>query len=120
MVVVVDDDLSMRKALQRLLRTAGWGVRTFASAGEFMAAEPIAPACIVLDVCLAGLSGLDLQQQLAALHPTVSVVMISGQADADLRERALHAGAVAFLDKPFDDQVLLAAVAKVVAAAHRS
>ncbi len=111
-VFVIDDDASVRKALQRLLRTVGRRVETFASAAEFLARESLpAWACVVLDVRMPGVGGFELQRRLATSHPALPVVMITGHGDDEVRQRGLDAGAIAVLDKPFDDQVLLDAVA---------
>lgn len=116
MVLVVDDDASVRKALRRLFRSAGYDVEMFATGVEFLAHRPPqAPACLVLDVRMPGISGLDLQQQLATSNPGLPVVVITGHGDEDVRRRALDAGAAAILYKPFDDQALLDAVARAIA-----
>ena len=115
LVLVVDDDPSVRKALQRLFRSAAYPVETFASAAEFLAYDvPAGAACLVLDIRMPGISGLDLQQQLAATRPELPIVVITGHADAETRQRALAGGAVAVLYKPFDDQALLDAVARAI------
>src|SRR6185369_11526316 len=107
-VVVVDDDASVRRALSRLLRSAGCAVETFGTASEFLARpEAPVPSCLVLDVRLPGMSGLDLQARLATDHRELPIVFITGHGSSKLRQRALNAGAVAVLDKPFDDQNLL-------------
>jgi two-component system, LuxR family, response regulator FixJ len=115
-VFVVDDDPSVRKALQRLFRSASYGVETFASASEFLALDVLPEAgCVVLDIRMPGISGLDLQQQLASKRPRLATVVITGHADEETRQRALDGGAVAVIYKPFDDQVLLDAVARGLA-----
>ena len=109
-VFVVDDDVSVREALAPLLRTAGWHAETFASAQDFLLRPPPAvPCCLILDVALPGLNGLDLQQQLAA-RPDMPIVFITGHGDIPTSVRAIKAGAVEFLTKPFTTDVLLAAV----------
>jgi len=110
-VFVVDDDLSVREGLERLLRAVGRKVETFASAEEFLAnrIENI-PSCLVLDVGLAGLSGLDLQKQIAEANRTTPIVFITGQKDVPTSVRAMKAGAVEFLVKPFSEQDLLDAI----------
>ena len=110
LVAVVDDDASSRKALRRLLRAAGYAVETFESAAEFLARSSFLPACLVVDIRMPETSGLDLQRQLAGSRPELPIVMITGHGSADVRERAVAAGAVAVLDKPFDDRALLAAI----------
>jgi FixJ family two-component response regulator len=110
-VFVVDDDPSMRRALESLLRSVGHDVRLFSSAQEFMQAErPDAPGCLVLDVRLPGMSGLAFQEELAKAGVALPVVFITGHGDVPMTVRAMKAGAAEFLTKPFDDQVLLDAV----------
>ena len=101
-VFVVDDDLSVREGLERLLRAVGRKVETFASAQEFLAhrIENI-PSCLVLDVGLPGLSGLDLQKQIAEANRTTPIVFITGQKDVPTSVRAMKAGAVEFLLRSF-------------------
>lgn len=114
-IAVVDDDHSLRNALGRLLRSAGCAVETFGTANEFLArvATPT-PDCLVLDVRMPGISGLDLQRRLATDHPELPIVIITGHASCGLRQRALDAGAVAVLDKPFDERNLLDAVGQAL------
>jgi FixJ family two-component response regulator len=115
LVFVVDDDLSVRRALSRLLRAEGYEVRTFATAGEFLAyTRPSRPACLVLDVRLPDMSGLELQRRLGVVAPRLPVVVISGHADAAMREEALAANGLAFLAKPFGDEALLSAVSEAL------
>jgi FixJ family two-component response regulator len=110
-VFVVDDDLSVREGLERLLRAVGRKVETFASAEEFLAHRiENTPSCLVLDVGLAGLSGLDLQKQIADANRTTPIVFITGQKDVPTSVRAMKAGAVEFLVKPFSEQDLLDAI----------
>jgi FixJ family two-component response regulator len=108
MVYVVEDDSSVREALAGLIRSAGWNVEVFVSAQEFLA-RPLAdaPSCLVLDVGLPGLSGLDLQARMADLHQDIPIVFITGHGDIPTSVRAMKAGAVEFLTKPFVDQDLL-------------
>jgi FixJ family two-component response regulator len=108
MVFVVEDDASVREALAGLIRSAGWNVEVYVSAQEFLA-RPRAdgPSCLVLDVGLPGLSGLDLQSRMAELHQDIPIVFITGHGDIPLSVRAMKAGAVEFLTKPFVDQDLL-------------
>jgi len=114
-VFVVDDDASVREALRSLLRSAGFGVETFASAQEFLARTPSdLPGCLVLDVGLPDLSGLDLQQQMAAMNREIPIVFITGQGDVPTSVRAMKAGAVEFLTKPFGEQDLLDAIRQAV------
>lgn len=110
-VYVVDDDPSMRKAMGRLCESAGLEVKTFASAREFLDREvPTSPACLVLDVHLPGLSGLDLQAELAARNIHTPIVFITGQGDIPTSVRAMRAGAVDFLTKPFRHQDLVTVI----------
>jgi FixJ family two-component response regulator len=109
-VFVVDDDLSVRESLELLIRHAGWQPETFASAPAFLArAHPTGPCCLVLDVTLPGLSGLDLQQQLAA-RTEMPIIFITGHGDVPMSVQAMKAGAVEFLTKPFQADVLLEAI----------
>ena len=111
MIFVVDDDASMREALQRLLRSVGLQVTTFASAREFLDHRGAdAPGCLVLDVRLPGLSGLDLQRELAAAQLDLPIIFITGYGDIPMTVQAMKAGAVEFLTKPFRDQDLLDAI----------
>ncbi len=110
-VFVVDDDASMREALSGLLRAAGWNVETFASAREFLArSRADQPSCLVLDVRLPGLSGLDLQQRMAEVNIAIPIVFITGHGDVPTSVKAMKAGAVEFLTKPFADNELLEAI----------
>jgi FixJ family two-component response regulator len=110
-VFVVDDDASVRAALDSLFRSVNLVVRSFGSAQEFLSEAPTdGPACVVLDVRLPGMSGLDLQRQLAERDATLPVIIITGHGDIPMTVRAMRAGAVEFLPKPFRDQDLLDAV----------
>lgn len=114
-IAVVDDDLSLRTALGRLLRSVGCAVETFGNATEFLARIPgPVPDCLVLDVHMPEISGLDLQRQLATDHPELPIVIITGDASSGLRRRALDAGAIAVIDKPFDERNLLDAVGQAL------
>jgi len=110
-VFVVDDDLSMRRSLEALLRSVGHDVQLFASAQEFMhAPRSDAPGCLVLDVRLPGMSGLTFQQELTKAGVALPIIFITGHGDVPMTVRAMKAGAAEFLTKPFDDQVLLDAI----------
>lgn len=110
-VFVVDDDESMRKAVARLLRASGYGVEAYASARDFLDHEPPeGPACLVLDVRMPGVSGLDLQRDLRRAGLDIPVVFITGHGDVSMSVTAMKAGAVDFLQKPFEDHQLLDAV----------
>jgi FixJ family two-component response regulator len=114
-VFVVDDDPSIREALQGLIRSVGLRVQTFGSAQEFLGSHrPDAPACLVLDVRLPGLSGLDLQRDLAEAGIQLPIIFITGHGDIPMSVRAMKAGAVEFLTKPFHPQVLLDAIQQAV------
>jgi FixJ family two-component response regulator len=109
-VFVVDDDVSVRESLETLVKSAGWRPETFATAREFLSrARPTVPCCLVLDVTLPDLSGLDLQEQLAG-RTDMPIVFITGHGDVPMTVRAMKAGAVEFLTKPFDDAALLDAI----------
>ncbi len=115
-VFVVDDDPSVRKALGRLLRSAGFQAETFESAQEFLRRpRPEEPACLVLDVRMPGMSGLEMQQQLNLRGAMLPVIFITGHGDIPMSVRAMKAGAVDFLPKPFEDHQLLTAVQQAVA-----
>jgi FixJ family two-component response regulator len=110
-VFVVDDDPSIREAIESLLKLAGLRVETFGTAQEFLRNErPDLPGCVVLDVELPGLSGLDLQRELAAHGIKLPVIFITGYGDIPMSVRAMKAGATEFLTKPFRDQDLLDAI----------
>jgi FixJ family two-component response regulator len=109
-VFVVDDDISVRESLELLIQNAGWKPETFASPQEFLARPRVAvPCCLVLDVSLPGLNGLELQQQLAE-RTDMPIIFITGYGDVPMSVRAMKAGAVEFLTKPFRDDVLIDAI----------
>ena len=111
-VFVVDDDPSIRKSLSLLLSSVGYGVKTFASAKEFLESErgTPGPACLVLDVKMPGLGGLDLQKELKSRNTIIPIIFITGHGDIPMSVQAMKKGAVDFLSKPFDDGDLLDAV----------
>jgi FixJ family two-component response regulator len=114
-VFVVDDDPSIRDALQELIGLVGVRVQTFGSAKEFLESQrPDAPACLVLDVQMPGLSGLDLQRELAQAGVQLPIIFITGHGDIPMSVRAMKAGAVEFLTKPFHHQDLLDAVRQAI------
>ena len=116
MVFVVDDEPSVRRSLTRLLASAGFTVEAFASAREFLARAPYAgPCCLVLDVRMPGLSGLELQETLAAAGRRMSIVFVTGHVDVPMSVRAMKRGAADLLTKPVDDKVLLAAIQRALA-----
>jgi FixJ family two-component response regulator len=111
MVLVIDDDAAMREALQSLVRSVGLRVETFAAARAFLSSHrPDAPAGLVLDVRLPGLSGLDLQRELSEAEIHLPIMFITGHGDIPMMVQAMKAGAVEFLTKPFRDQDLLDAI----------
>jgi RNA polymerase sigma factor (sigma-70 family) len=115
-IFVIDDDESIRASLGRLLRTIGLRVETFASAQEFLRyARPDAPSCLVLDLSMPGLNGLELQSKLAGTDGDAPIVFITGHGDIPTSVRAIKAGAVEFLPKPFSEPALLAAVEQALA-----
>jgi FixJ family two-component response regulator len=110
-VFVVDDDVGTRESLKNLIRSVGLRAETFASAQDFLCStRPDAPSCLVLDVRLPGLSGLDLQKRMAEVEVAIPIVFISGHGDIPMSVQAMKAGAVEFLTKPFREQELLDAI----------
>ena len=114
-VFVVDDDASVRESLELLIRSEGWEPETFASALEFLARpRALVPSCLVLDISLPGLNGLDLQKQVAVERSEMPIIFITGYGDVPKTVQAMKAGAVEFLTKPFSDDVLLSAIRQAV------
>ena len=110
-VFVVDDDISVRESLELLIGTEGWRVETFASAHEFLERPRVLlPSCLVLDISLPGLNGLDLQERVARERTDMPIIFITGHGDVAKTVRAMKGGAVEFLTKPFDDEALLCAI----------
>jgi len=110
-VFVVDDDISVRESLEALIRFAGWQPEIFASAEEFLAhPRTVTPSCLVLDVSLPDLNGLELQKLIASERTDMPIIFITGHGDVPMSVQAMKAGAVEFLTKPFDDEVLLSAI----------
>ena len=115
-VFVVDDDVSVRESLESLIRCAGWEPETFASAQEFLSRPRVlAPSCLVLDVTLPDLNGLDLQKRVAVDRIDMPIIFITGYGDVPMTVQAMKAGAVEFLTKPFSDDVLLSAIRQAIA-----
>src|ERR1700693_3760052 len=115
LVFVVDDEPSVRKSLTRLLEASGYAVEAFASAREFLAREPHpGPCCLVLDVRMPGLTGIQLQEGLAAAGRRMSIVFVTGHADVPTSVKAMKAGAVDLLTKPVDVKDLIAAIQRAV------
>ena len=111
MVFVIDDDESIREALKSLIRSVGLKIETFAAAHEFLQSRrPDVPACLILDVRMPGLSGLDLQRELTEAKINIPIIFITGHGDIPMSVRAMKAGAVEFLTKPFREQDLLDAI----------
>ena len=111
LVFVVDDDVSVRESLELLIVSAGWQPETFASAQEFLRrSRPLVPSCLLLDLSLPGLNGLELQKRVAAERTDMPIIFITGYGDVPTTVQAMKAGAVAFLTKPFSDEALLTAI----------
>jgi FixJ family two-component response regulator len=114
-VFVVDDDVSVRESLELLIRSAGWEPELFVSAQEFLARpRALAPSCLILDVNLPDLNGLDLQRRVAADRTDMPIIFITGYGDVPMTVKAMKAGAAEFLTKPFGDDVLLAAIENAI------
>ena len=114
-VFVVDDDISVRESLEALIQFAGWQPETFASAQEFLSHPPVlVPNCLVLDVSLPGLNGLDLQKRIASDRIDMPIIFITGYGDVPTTVQAMKAGAVEFLTKPFTDDALLNAIRNAI------
>lgn len=114
-VFVVDDDVSVRESLEALIRCEGWQPETFASAEEFLSRpRALAPSCLVLDVSLPDLNGLELQKRIAGDRTDMPIIFITGHGDVPMTVRAMKAGAVEFLTKPFGDEVLLSAIRQAI------
>jgi FixJ family two-component response regulator len=114
-VFVVDDDISVRESLELLIKFSGWQPETFASAGEFLARPRTAtPNCLVLDISLPDLNGLELQKLIASDRTDMPIIFITGHGDVPMTVQAMKAGAVEFLTKPFDDEVLLSAIRQAI------
>ncbi|WP_338240499.1 response regulator transcription factor [Aurantiacibacter hainanensis] len=115
LVHIVDDDLSIQRALDSLLRSVGLEARSYGSCGEFLATKmPAQPSCLILDVRLPGVSGLDFQSQMASHGISLPVILMTGHGDIPMSVKAMKAGAVDFLTKPFRDQDLLDAVTTAI------
>lgn len=111
LIAVVDDDQSVREGLENLISSVGFEVKPFASAEDFLDSDTLLQTdCAILDVCLPGISGLELQQRLAADGKSIPVIIITAQGDDQTQDEAVAAGAIAFLNKPFKEEVLLTAL----------
>jgi FixJ family two-component response regulator len=118
-VFVVDDDISVRESLELLIRCAGWQPEIFASAQEFLIhPRVVIPSCLVLDVSLPGLNGLDLQKRVAVERPDMPIIFITGHGDVPMTVQAMKAGAIEFLTKPFSDETLLSAIRHAIERSH--
>jgi two-component system response regulator FixJ len=119
-VFVVDDDPAMRDSLRWLLESVGLRVQTYATAAEFLAGrDPAAPGCLVLDVRMPGMSGLDLQEELQRRRTDLPTIVVTGHAEVPMAVRAVKAGAIDFIEKPFSDQLLLDRVRQGIEMDHR-
>jgi FixJ family two-component response regulator len=113
-VFVVDDDVSVREAVEALIETAGWRTKTFATALDFLnSSRDMSPGCLVLDVSMPGLSGLDLQQRLGGRRD-LPIIFVTGHGDIPMSVQAMKAGAVEFLTKPFSDDILISAIRRAI------
>jgi FixJ family two-component response regulator len=111
MVFIVDDDISVRESLESLIQNEGWQTEIFETAQDFLSRpHELVPSCLVLDLALPGLNGLELQRRLVTDRPDIPIIFITGHGDVPLTVQAMKAGAVEFLTKPFSDKVLLNAV----------
>jgi len=114
-IFVVDDDISVRESLELLIRSEGLAVETFTSAQEFLARPRVSvPSCLILDVSLPGLNGLDLQKRIALDRHDMPIIFITGHGDIPMTVQAMKAGAIEFLTKPFGDEVLLNAIRSAI------
>jgi FixJ family two-component response regulator len=118
-VFIVDDDISVRESLEHLISAAGWRPETFASSQAFLARAPATgPSCLILDVNLPDLNGLDLQDQVGADQIEMPIIFVTGYGDVPMTVRAMKAGAIEFLTKPIEKQALLAAVSDAIERSH--
>ncbi len=119
LVSIVDDDVSVRESLELLIRSEGWQPETFASAQDFLAhPRALVPNCLVLDVSLPGLNGLDLQKRISSERADMPIIFITGHGDVPMSVQAMKAGATEFLTKPFGDEVLLTAIRHALERSH--
>jgi FixJ family two-component response regulator len=120
-VFVVDDDVSVRESLELLIEAGGWRAETFASAREFLARpRPLVPSCLILDITLPDLNGLDVQKRVAVDRSDMPVIFITGHGDVPMSVQAMKAGAIEFLTKPFRDDVLLGAIGEALERSRRA
>jgi FixJ family two-component response regulator len=119
-VFIVDDDVSVRESLELLIRSAGWEPELFASARDFLARPRVdAPSCLILDVSMPDLNGLELQERLGGDRNEMPIIFITGYGDVPMTVRAMKAGAIEFLTKPFGDEVLLSAIRNAIDRSQR-
>jgi FixJ family two-component response regulator len=120
-VFVIDDDISVRESLELLIRTEGWQAETFASANGFLdQPRPAVPSCLVLDISMPGCSGLQLQERIANERTDMPIIFITGHGDVPKTVQAMKAGAVEFLTKPFNDEVLLSSIRNALERSHKA
>jgi len=120
-VFIVDDDISVRESLELLIRNEGWHAESFTSAREFLdRPRQLVPSCLLLDIYLPGVNGLDLQKSLAAERKDMPIIFISGHGDVPKTVQAMKAGAVDFLTKPFNEEVLLTSIRQAVECSRRA
>jgi len=116
LISIVDDDESVREAIESLMKSVGYIAKVFPSAGDFLKSEHLSDTgCLILDLQMPGMSGLELQSRLVASKSRVPIIFISAHSDAEVRARALEAGAVGFLQKPFSEDALLSAITSSLA-----
>jgi FixJ family two-component response regulator len=120
-VFVVDDDISVRESLELLIESEGWQPETFVSAQEFLARpRTLVPSCLVLDVSLPDINGLDLQKRVAVERPDMPIIFITGCGDVHMSVQAMKAGAIEFLTKPFGEEALLSAIRQALERSRRA
>jgi len=119
-IFVVDDDAAIRDSLRMMLETAGYGVRDFASAQAFLADPHLGGGCLIVDIRMPGMGGLELQEELVRRKANIPVIVMTGHADVPLAVRAMRAGAIDFVEKPFDQERMLQSVSDALAAGERS
>ena len=119
-IFVVDDDAAIRDSLRMMLETAGYGARDFASAQPFLADPHLGGGCLIVDVRMPGMGGLELQEELVRRKANIPVIVMTGHADVPLAVRAMRAGAIDFVEKPFDQERMLQSVSDALAAGERT
>ena len=119
-IFVVDDDAAIRDSLRMMLETAGYAVRDFASAQSFLSDPDLRGGCLIVDIRMPGMGGLELQEELVRLKANIPVIVMTGHADVPLAVRAMRAGAIDFVEKPFDQERMLQSVSDALAAGERA